>query len=71
MMLVSTLSLKKKKELNNNIYNFRLEQQNNNVPVFFIFKSHTFAIIYHMLSNHMINDFIQINLADDVKIVLQ
>ena len=24
------------KELNNNIYNFRLEQQNNNVPVFFI-----------------------------------
>jgi len=24
-----------------------------------------------MLSNHMINDFIQINLADDVKIVLQ
>ena len=30
----STLSLKKKKELNNNIYNFRLEQQNNNVPVF-------------------------------------
>ena len=39
MMLVSTLSLKKKKELNNNIYNFRLEQQNNNVPVF-LFLNH-------------------------------
>lgn len=27
------------KELNNNIYNFRLEQQNNNVPVF-LFLNH-------------------------------